>query len=139
MAEVLALKSMNGFPPLPESPSLEEVAAYVRVLRLRQDVVVANQESLMATLQRIETKLDSLKNVVGWCKTDEHGTLVGEGLCGDLGRLRETVEKRFRRYDDLTKYTLGIITAAGLLGTVFWVAAKAYITNVVEHLVKSGG
>lgn len=79
------------------------------------------------TMQRIEGKLDDLKPIVGWSNTDRHGEPIGEGIAGDLMRLKLRVDKRFGLYDGWAKWAAGALAAATLIGVIAWRVIVAWI------------
>lgn len=118
----------------PEAPKPESVTH----ADLRNDL---NLQSL--TLQRIEKAMadgframaddiDSLKKTVGYVGTDERGELIGEGIAGDLGRLKERVDKRFSRYDAWERAAAVAVATA----TIFIVAIWWLVQQKIEGLLR---
>lgn len=105
---------------------------------------IAHRQDMMAlTMQRIELALKEgfdtsareiaeIKKTVGWVGTDPHGALVGEGIAGDLGRLKARVDKRFGVYDGVTKYAAGATAAAVLALAVIWWLLESRLDEVLR-------
>lgn len=94
-------------------------------------------------LQRIETAMKdgfaalrlevaSIKETVGHVGTDDRGDLIGTGIAGDLGRLRQRVDRRFGQYDGWIKYAAGALASITVLGAVIWWLVQNKIDAVLR-------
>lgn len=93
---------------------------------LRNDInvqtmaVQAMQKAMKEGFDALNREVASIKETVGHVGTDERGQLIGTGIAGDLGRLRQRVDQRFGLYDGWVKYAAGALASLTVLGAVIW-------------------
>lgn len=105
-------------------------------LRHDLDVVLLTiqgiQKDHSAAFSEIRQALEHIKKIVGHVGTDERGNLIGTGIAGDLGRLRERVDKRFGLYDGWVKYAAGALAAITVAGGVIWWLIQSRVDEVLR-------
>ncbi len=89
-------------------------------------------DMLRLTLQRVETKVDTLTLSVGTEAEDERGNPFGTGIRGRLMRMEAKVSKRFRLYDDWRAYATGALAASVLLATALWWLVQDKVGHVLK-------
>lgn len=104
----------------PENPSHADILAEVRGYRSELTTYVLAQQRDAAASKATADALARIEASIGWCKLDEHGLLIGEGLCGEVGRLKERVDKRFQLYDGMERFVKGSLAAALVAGAIIW-------------------
>jgi hypothetical protein len=101
----------------PEQPSHADLRHDLDVVLL---TIQGIQKDNTKAFGEIGRTLDHIKEIVGHVGTDERGDLIGTGIAGDLGRLRQRVDRRFGQYDGWIKYAAGALASLTVLGAVIW-------------------
>lgn len=112
-----------------EQPSHADIRNDINVLTLTLQKL---QTTVANGFEKNNADIAAIKEVVGYAKTDEHGALIGVGIAGDLGRLRERVDRRFARYDAFQRYAMGAMAATTLLAAVLWWLLQEKLAEVLK-------
>lgn len=89
-------------------------------------------QGIQRSLIEIKKELSTLSATVGTVGTDDHGALIGTGIAGDLGRLKEKVDKRFGRYDAWSRYAAGAVAGFGFMALALWWVIQEKIGKILK-------
>ena len=113
----------------PEQPSHADLR---RDLDMQTMVLQRIEKTMSDGFDALKHEIASIKETVGHVGTDERGDLIGTGIAGDLGRLRQRVDRRFGQYDGWIKYAAGALASITVLGAVIWWLVQNKIDAVLR-------